>query len=147
MFEEGDGEQLLHPQKSYLYPRNVLTYVPTIDRCTHMGLGTTWKLRVSEEELSEWKQSALGQGKLLSEWIREQCNEGVHGVPEDHRVPKVRKGGEVRAGGGREPAAGGAVVQHTTGGDVCMGCEHARIKHRGFKTACQAENCLCGGFK
>ena len=37
-------------------------------------LNTTWKLRVSEEDLAEWKVQAAESGMLLSEWIRARCN-------------------------------------------------------------------------
>src|SRR6266404_6671194 len=43
-------------------PTNILTSVPTTGICTHMGFDTTWKLRVSEEELHEWKQRSAADG-------------------------------------------------------------------------------------
>lgn len=141
-------------------PTNMLTSVPTTGICTHMGLDTTWKLRVSVGELHEWKQRSAADGKLLSAWIRELCNAEI----EDHRVPPVREDREVRSTGGRESSAAG-VPEHTTidarssrdatTGKVslpvvqaagCASCGHARHKHGGFKTACQAEGCFCGRF-
>ena len=40
-------------------------------------LGVTFKLRLSAEEMGEWKRKAAEGGKSLALWIREKCNEGV----------------------------------------------------------------------
>lgn len=132
-------------------PTNILTSVPTTGMCTHMGLDTTWKLRVSVGELHEWKQRSAADGKLLSAWIRELCNAEI----EDHRVPPVREDREVRAPKGRESSADGVPERTTIDARSspvvqavgCTSCGHARHKHGGFKTACQTEGCFCGTFR
>jgi len=66
---------------------------------THM-LDTTWKLRVSAEELELWKAEAARAGMLVSEWIREQCNAAASSP-----IPGVREDVGVRAPERREPVA------------------------------------------
>lgn len=84
-------------------------------------MNTTWKLRVSDGELAEWKQAAAADGKMLSEWIRELCN----GEVEAHRVPDVPRTPKVRKGGGRESASRKSV--ETVPGS-CE-CGHRRASH------------------
>jgi len=42
---------------------------------------TTWKLRLTEEELAEWKAQAANEAMTLAAWIREKCNDGCNGSP------------------------------------------------------------------
>ena len=103
-----------------LYPQNTLQSVPTSATCTHM-LDTTWKLRVSAEELDKWKVEAERDGKLLSEWIREQCNAAC----EDNRVPDVRPEVAIPVPARRELVT--AVATPPSGKPIKM-CVHGTLK-------------------
>ena len=76
-------------------PTNLLTCTHKQSICTHM-LDKEWKLRVSEQELSEWKAAAAEEGMLLSEWIREVCNGEIQASPKSDGLPDVRKDGGIR---------------------------------------------------
>lgn len=127
---------------------------------------TTISLRVEVEEAEKWKSKA-GE-RTLTEWIREQCNVVANGqavilVPtqrrvlgreesgESDRVPDVPRDVKVRAAKGRKSEAGGGsfgkppITLPRAG--VCVNCDHPKSKHGGFKGACQAEQCMCGGFE
>lgn len=114
-------------------PTNHLTSVPTSDICTHM-LNVTWKLRVSEEELGQWKEKAAKSGMLLSEWIRAKCNGSS-----EHK--EVRESRAVSTSSRREPVTAEPLV------GICANCEHKKTRHGGFKGCCQEDNCLCAGFE
>jgi hypothetical protein len=101
-------------------------------------MDTTWKLRLSEGELESWKACAAGDGKLLSEWIRELCN----GEVEAHRVSDVSRTRKVRKDAGRESVPGRSVEKLP----VCANCDHKKSRHRDAKGVCQEDNCLCGSF-
>lgn len=96
---------------------------------------TQWNLRISPEELSDWKQVALAHGKLLSEMIRE----AVNGWVSDHRVPDVPRAVSVRAVSGRKPDAVGSVA-----GDRCT-CGHPFERHHHGRS-CQSGICQCVRF-
>jgi|SRR5579863_555970 len=156
---------------SNFVPTNPLISVPTSGICTPM-LDTTWKLRVSENELTEWKAMAAERGMLLSEWIRSCCNaagpstarriekiaaEMAHDAGKSiieelepvASVSSVREDAAVPAAGGRKPFTDPfppeAVSDPKPG--ICANCEHRRSKHGGFGSACQEDNCLCSGFE
>lgn len=108
-------------------------------------MNTTWKLRLSTEELESWKTAAAAEGKLLSEWVRESCNGEAAGYETEPKKLGNRKdvsgAKNVPADTGRKPTASG-VPAH-----LCANCEHAKSKHWGFRGACQSDNCLCPGFE
>ena len=97
----------------------------------------TWKMRVGEEELEKWKNTATEDGTILSEWIRKLCNRRVEeweeasGKADDRRAEGVSRTGKVRKDGGRESVpgrAGGGVPEGKGGGSgrAAAECEHGR---------------------
>ena len=95
------------------------------------------QIRVDAHDLGEWQKRASGEGKSLSEWMRERCNQDREDMP---RLPEVRVGR--RSVVSRLPVAGGAeaaaecvpVEEHPK----VASCKHGRP--RGF-------NCWqCGGL-
>ena len=114
-----------------VYPQASLTPVPTSSICTHM-LETTWKLRVSEEELKTWKAYAAERGMILSEWVRDTLNTASEQAP----IPVSVKAPSKRV----DKDAPKAIP-------VCE-CGHRRADHGGFGTACTGElgSCKCQSF-
>jgi len=100
--------------------------------------------------------AAFGAGvplnKFVAEALEEALPEGpkvgkVQTKPKRGGVPSVREDGGVRVEGrGIDPATGieGGVRPQA---GICVNCDHPKVKHGGFKGACQSENCLCGGFE
>jgi len=115
-------------------------------------LEKTWKLRVSAEELSTWKEEAAKRGVLLSEWIRKKCNDdklphkpgmpewpgAAEDVPRDSGVPTSKR---------REPSAVGITKLSVPAPDICANCEHKKSRHGGWGKCCQEDNCLCERFE
>ena len=112
---------------------------------------------LTEQEYTEVKSRA---GLIpLSRWFKslaipreEDGPSTVQAEPERDGVPGVRKGGKVRVAGRGANATVGASsgVSPKIGvpnPKLCVNCDHLKIKHGGFKGACQVENCMCGGFE
>lgn len=109
--------------KSLAVRTKQLTSVRTDDRCTDMK-SVRFEMRVEPEDLSRWKLQALMDGKLLTEWIRDRCNEGC----EDHREESVRPEGVVDSGergigtSERSSVSGKTCVHGTKKGWKCWQC-------------------------
>ena len=110
-------------------------------------LNITWKLRVSAEELEAWKVAAGSDGEILSVWIRNQCNEAASAVdkPSPEVLEKVIGKGEW--GDPVRRVTERVAEKEQPNPMACANCDHLKSKHGGFKGACQADTCLCGGFE
>src|SRR5580692_46020 len=161
------------PNKVDLYPRILLTTVPTGRRCTHMNDATV-KFRLPSVELERWRVQAAEAGESVSEWIRSRCNDGA-GLPKaglsgvdptdlgnevgepsiSNSAPtKTEESGEdyrasdvSRGGEVHAPRRRKSVSVGPLASMQCSHCGHGKAVHRGFGTACIQDDCRCGGFR
>ena len=110
-------------------------------------MNTTWKLRLSEEELGRWKRAAAVRGQLLSEWVRENCEAGADADLEEghHKLPDVSRTAKVREDGGRESVSVESVPGIPKPIDKCMCGDTYEQHYHGH--SCQAKLCQCRIFE
>jgi hypothetical protein len=96
----------------------------------------------------------------MSEWCREQLLADYHGAEprravtaqtdtagfDDRDTPKAARPMVTPSNTRREKSSSAEMPTAPTP-LICANCEHPKSKHHGFKSACQADTCLCGSFE
>ena len=112
-----------------------------------------------DEVKRRMRVEALGRGIGLRELVLEKFGGRTNGQSAGSGAVESDWGKEMGAGARRKvrAAAGrgskpiGVPAEGRTyasvSADVCASCEHERIRHHGFGSACQADNCRCGAFE
>lgn len=80
------------------------------------------KLRVSPQELSDWRASADEAGLSLSEWVRRSLNESAELVQAEREEREARVAEQARV----RQATTGASCEHVARGAFCYQCGRKR---------------------